>query len=77
MIKTDPNIAFQKFRLRKACDISMNTKKNGINTNTGENDDDHWAFQTLRTYDIIAQQRTDVAGTMRKRPSNFIFITIK
>ena len=47
----------------------MNTKKNGINTNTGENDDDHWAFQTLRTYDIIAQQRTDVAGTMRKRPS--------
>jgi hypothetical protein len=55
----------------------MNTKKNGINTNTGENDDDHWAFQTLRTYDIIAQQRTDVAGTMRKRPSNFIFITIK
>ena len=47
----------------------MNTKKNGINTNTGENDDDQWAFQTWRTCDIIAQQRTDVAGEMRQRPS--------
>ena len=47
----------------------MNTKKNGINTNTGENDDDQLAFQTWRTCDIIAQQRTDVAGAMRKRLS--------
>jgi hypothetical protein len=27
------------------------------------------AFQTWRTCHIIAQQRTDVAGAMRKRPS--------
>ena len=63
--KLDPAVAIQQFRaVREAYDILMNTKKNGINTN-----DEQWAFQTWRTCDIIAQQRTDVAGTMRKRPS--------
>jgi hypothetical protein len=64
----DPTVAVQQFRLvREAYDILMNTKKNdGINTT---NTDDQWAFQTWRTCDTIAQQRTDVAGTMRKRPS--------
>jgi curved DNA-binding protein CbpA len=65
--KLDPTVAIKKFRaVREAYDILMNTKKNGINTT--ENDE-QWAFQTWRTCDIIAQQRTDVAGAMRKRPS--------
>lgn len=32
-------------------------------------DDDGWSFRVWRTGDVIAQERTDVAGVMRRRPA--------
>ena len=66
--KLDPSIALEKFKLVKdAYDKLMNNKNGGI----GQHRTDlleEWSFAIWRNSDIIAQDRTDVAGVMKKRP---------
>jgi len=65
--KLEPSIALDQFRLvKEAYDKLMNNKGNaGIHrTDIWE----EWSFQIWRSSDIIAQERTDVAGVSKKRP---------
>lgn len=62
----DPTEALNKFRVVKdAYDKLMNNKKSGTHrTDLWE----EWSFAVWRSGDMIAQDRTDVAGVSRKRP---------
>jgi len=63
----EPEVALDQFRLvKEAYDKLMNNKGNaGIHrTDLWE----EWSFQIWRNSDIIAQERTDVAGVSKKRP---------
>jgi curved DNA-binding protein CbpA len=64
--KLDPTEALNKFRVVKdAYDKLMNNKKAGTHrTDLWE----EWSFAIWRSGDLIAQERTDVAGVSRKRP---------
>ena len=65
--KLEPTVALNQFRLvREAYDKLMNNKnKAGIHrTDIWE----EWSFQIWRSGDLIAQERTDVAGVRKKRP---------
>ena len=65
--KLEPSIALDQFRIvKEAYDKLMNNKGNaGIHrTDLWE----EWSFQIWRSSDIIAQERTDVAGVSKKRP---------
>lgn len=58
--KLDPSEALEQFkRVKHAYEVLVG--------NSAENDTE-WAFSIWRTSDIIAQNRTDVAGVKRKRP---------
>ena len=62
----DPTVAANQFRLvRDAYDKLMN-KNDMLQHRTDIQED--WSFKIWRNGDLIAQERTDVAGTMRKRP---------
>ena len=59
--KLDPSVALEKFKhIKHAYDVLMGNEKN--------NDLEEWSFGIWRNSDIIAQNRTDVAGIKRKRP---------
>ena len=62
----DPTEALNKFRIvKEAYDKLMNNKKAGTHrTDLWE----EWSFAAWRSADLIAQDRTDVAGVSRKRP---------
>lgn len=62
----DPTEALNKFRLvKEAYDKLMNNKNAGTHrTDLWE----EWSFAVWRSGDLIAQDRTDVAGVARKRP---------
>lgn len=64
--KLEPDVALNEFRLvKEAYDKLMNNKNAGSHrTDLWE----EWSFAIWRGGDLIAQQRTDVAGAMRKRP---------
>lgn len=63
----EPTLALDKFRaVKEAYDKLMNNKKLGTHrTDLWE----EWSFAIWRSGDLIAQERTDVAGAMRKRPA--------
>jgi DnaJ-class molecular chaperone len=58
--KLDPSEALEQFKLVK-------NAYEALMGNSSENDSE-WAFSIWRNSDIIAQNRTDVAGLKRKRP---------
>eukprot|EP00984_Skeletonema_dohrnii_P031123 scaffold23224_cov167-Skeletonema_dohrnii-CCMP3373.AAC.2 len=62
----EPTEALNKFRVvKEAYDKLMNNKKSGTHrTDLWE----EWSFAIWRSGDLIAQDRTDVAGVSRKRP---------
>ena len=62
----DPTNALNQFRIVKdAHDKLMNNNKNNIhNTDIWE----EWSFAIWRNSDLIAQDRTDVAGVAKRRP---------
>lgn len=62
----DPTEALNKFRVvKEAYDKLMNNKNAGTHrTDLWE----EWSFAVWRSGDLIAQDRTDVAGVSRKRP---------
>ncbi|EED87269.1 predicted protein [Thalassiosira pseudonana CCMP1335] len=63
--KLDPTKALNEFRLVKdAYDKLMNNKNSQHGTDLWE----EWSFAIWRSGDLIAQERTDVAGVMKKRP---------
>lgn len=64
--KLDPTEALHKFRVvKEAYDKLMNSKSAGTHrTDLWE----EWSFAIWRSGDLIAQERTDVAGVSRKRP---------
>lgn len=64
--KLDPNEALTKFRVvKESYDKLMNNKNAGVHrTDLWE----EWSFAIWRSGDLIAQERTDVAGVSRKRP---------
>lgn len=63
----------EKFqRVLKACEAIL-----GKLTNENEEEVEQWIFRNWRKGDLIAQQRTDVAGEMRKRPIRPITIDMK
>mmetsp|Transcript_21000 Transcript_21000/g.44960 ORF Transcript_21000/g.44960 Transcript_21000/m.44960 type:complete len:247 (-) Transcript_21000:3-743(-) len=63
----EPTVALNKFRLvKEAYDKLMNNKTLGTHrTDLWE----EWSFAIWRSGDLIAQERTDVAGAMKKRPA--------
>ncbi|KAL7541981.1 hypothetical protein ACHAXR_012172 [Thalassiosira sp. AJA248-18] len=65
--KLDPSVALNQFRVvKEAYDKLMNNKNTGTHrTDLWE----EWSFAIWRSGDLIAQDRTDVAGAMRKRPA--------
>lgn len=65
--KLDPNEALDKFRVvKEAYDKLMNNKNVGASHRTDLWEE--WSFAIWRSGDLIAQERTDVAGVSRKRP---------
>lgn len=61
----DPVVALNKFRVvRDAYDRLMNNKNSAHRSDLWE----EWSFAVWRSGDMIAQERKDVAGVMRKRP---------
>ena len=64
----DPTVASGKFRLvREAYDV-LTSKGGGGGVGATADSREGWSFRTWRSGDIIAQERTDVAGAARKRP---------
>ncbi|KAL9183137.1 hypothetical protein ACHAXT_004924 [Thalassiosira profunda] len=62
----EPSVALEQFRVvKEAYDKLMNTKNATHRTDLWE----EWSFAIWRGGDLIAQERTDVAGAMRKRPA--------
>lgn len=63
----EPSVALSRFRIvKEAYDKLMNNK----NAATHRTDLwEEWSFAIWRSGDIIAQERKDVAGTMKKRPA--------
>jgi len=60
----DRAVAMDRFkRIKHAYEILTNSSKGGEN-----NSETEWSFGIWRTSDILAQNRTDVAGVKRKRP---------
>lgn len=65
--KLDPHEALDKFRVvKEAYDKLMNNKNAGASHRTDLWEE--WSFAIWRSGDLIAQERTDVAGVSRKRP---------
>mmetsp|Transcript_6169 Transcript_6169/g.13502 ORF Transcript_6169/g.13502 Transcript_6169/m.13502 type:complete len:290 (-) Transcript_6169:165-1034(-) len=61
----DPVVALNKFRVvRDSYDKLMNNKNSAHRSDLWE----EWSFAVWRSGDMIAQERKDVAGVMRKRP---------
>ena len=59
----EPSVALEQFRVvKEAYDKLMNTKNATHRTDLWE----EWSFAIWRGGDLIAQERTDVAGAMRK-----------
>ena len=65
--------AKEKFqRVQKAYEAIL-----GKHTNDNEEEVEQWIFRNWRKGDLIAQQRTDVAGEMRKRPIRPVTMDVK
>jgi hypothetical protein len=63
----DPTVASGEFRLvREAYDVLTSKRGGGVGATADSLEE--WSFRTWRSGDIIAQERTDVAGAARKRP---------
>lgn len=63
----EPTEALNRFRrVREAYDTLANSKNN---SHVGTDSWEEWSFAIWRNGDSIAQERTDVAGVMRKRPA--------
>lgn len=61
----EPTVALDKFSVvKEAYDKLMNNKNSMHRTDLWE----EWSFAIWRSGDLIAQERDDVAGAMRKRP---------
>jgi hypothetical protein len=64
-----PEESLKKFQeIQKAYHLLMKKDKGDFSTYDDDDDDEQWRFQVWRKGDIIAQDRTDVAGVMRNRP---------
>ena len=63
--KLEPAQALSQFRtIKEAYESLLKNKNADYRTDVWE----EWAFTVWRNSDVIAQERTDVAGVMRKRP---------
>ncbi|KAL7482808.1 hypothetical protein ACHAW6_008470 [Cyclotella cf. meneghiniana] len=66
--KLEPAVALEKFKhVKDAYDKLMNNKTGAIGRHRTDLWEE-WSFAVWRYSDVIAQERTDVAGVMKKRP---------
>mmetsp|Transcript_21844 Transcript_21844/g.52816 ORF Transcript_21844/g.52816 Transcript_21844/m.52816 type:complete len:253 (+) Transcript_21844:265-1023(+) len=71
--RLEPAVALDRFRLAKEAYDKLMNNSNANNAAVGQSHRtdlrEEWSFAIWRNGDIIAQERTDVAGEMRKRPA--------